>query len=128
MQLIYLDILDFSEIDSENDTVELSNNKIVCENNGNVLSNETKNKKRKKKKKKPMDSIIKCSEVEEMKKLLLETIKEKDSEALSKYLLLEGLSNNITQEHLENSLNEGIDDINNTVLHLASTSCLHDHI
>lgn len=130
--IVYFDNLDFSEIDSENEALELSNNKIDSESNvitnDNVLSNEMKNKKRKKKKKKPKDSIVKCSEVEEMKKLLLETIKEKDAEALGKYLLLEGVNNCITQEYLENSLNEGIDDTNNTILHLASASCLHDHI
>lgn len=66
--------------------------------------------------------------MEEVKKVLLRTIEENDAEALSKYLLLEGFSSYITKENLENSLNEGIDEMNNTLLHLASIKCLHDHI
>jgi len=60
--------------------------------------------------------------------MLIETIVEKDAEALRKYLLLEGLNISITEEHLNTGLNETIDETNNTVLHLASTYCLHDHI
>jgi len=71
---------------------------------------------------------VKCAEVEEVKKLLLQTIKEKDSEALSKCLLLEDSNSSITKEYLEKSLNEPIDESNNTILHLASTYCLHNHI
>lgn len=121
-------ILDFDENDSENEVIDLLHNTILCENNSKVLSNELKNKKRKKRKKKLKDSNIKCSEVEEMKKLLLQTIEQKDTEALKKYLLLEGVNNFISKEHLENSLNEAIDETNNTLLHLASINCLHDHI
>jgi len=53
---------------------------------------------------------------------------EKDVEALRKYLLLEGLNSSITEEYLITGLNETIDGTNNTVLHLASTYSLHDHI
>lgn len=63
-----------------------------------------------------------------MKTLLLQTVEEKDTEALKKYLLLEGVNHSISKEHLENSLNEAIDETNNTILHLASINCLHDHI
>lgn len=116
--------LDFSE----NETLEISQNKILCDNNINVTSNEIKNKKRKKRKKKPNNTIIKCLEVEEVKQLLLQTIKEKDADALMNYLLLKGFNNSITQEHLDIGLNEAIDENNNTILHLASTNCLHKHI
>jgi len=58
----------------------------------------------------------------------LKTIEEKNSEALSKYLLLEDTHSSITKEYLVKSLNETIDESNNTLLHLASTYCLHDHI
>lgn len=128
MLIIIFFFLDFSESDVENSNPDLSQSKILCENNSNVLSNEIKNKKRKKRKKKPKDTIPKCAEVEEVKKVLLKTIEEKDVEALSKYLLLEGFNSNITKENLESGLNEGIDEINNTLLHLASINCLHDHI
>lgn len=59
---------------------------------------------------------------------MLQTIIEKDAEALKKYLLLEGLNSSITEEYLKTGLNEVIDETNNTVLHLASINCLHDHI
>lgn len=116
-------ILDFSE----NEVIDLPENTISCENNIEIPS-EIKNKKRKKRKKKPKDTTVQCPEVEEMKTLLLQTIKEKDAEALRKYLLLEGVNPSISNEHLENSLNEAIDETSNTVLHLASSNCLHDHI
>ncbi|CAI6347589.1 unnamed protein product [Macrosiphum euphorbiae] len=119
---------DSSENDNENKTVEFPQSKILCENNDSVVKNDSKNKKRKKRKKKPKDTIVKCAEVEEVKKLLLKTIEEKNSEALSKYLLLEDTHSSITKEYLEKSLNETIDESNNTLLHLASTYCLHDHI
>ncbi|KAL5240290.1 hypothetical protein ACI65C_007700 [Semiaphis heraclei] len=118
---------DSSENDNENETVEFPQSKILCENNGSVVTNGLKNKKRKKKKK-PKDTIVKCAEVEELKKCLLQTIEEKNSEALSKYLLLEDSHNSFTKEYLEKSLNETIDESNNTLLHLASAYCLHDHI
>jgi len=108
--------------------VEFPQSKILCENNGSVVTNGLKNKKRKKKKKKPKDTIVKCAEVEELKKCLLQTIEEKNSVALSKYLLLEDSHNSFTKEYLDKSLNETIDESNNTLLHLASTYCLHDHI
>jgi len=91
----------------------------------------TNKKRKKKKKKKPKNTnsiIVKCAEVEEIKKLLLQTIEEKNSEALSKYLSLEDENSSTTKEYLEKSLNEAIDESNNTILHLASTYCLHDHI
>ncbi|XP_060869710.1 tRNA endonuclease ANKZF1-like [Metopolophium dirhodum] len=119
---------DSSENDNENETIEFPQSKILCENNDSVVTNNSKNKKRKKRKKKPKDTIVKCAEVEEVKKLLLKTIEEKNSEALSKYLLLEDTHSSITKEYLEKSLNETIDESNNTLLHLASTYCLHDHI
>ncbi|XP_008187953.2 ankyrin repeat and zinc finger domain-containing protein 1 isoform X2 [Acyrthosiphon pisum] len=119
---------DSSENDNENEIVEFPQSKILCENNDSVVTNDSKNKKRKKRKKKPINTIVKCAEVEEVKKLLLKTIEEKNSEALSKYLLLEDTHSSITKEHLEKSLNETIDESNNTLLHLASTYCLHDHI
>lgn len=72
--------------------------------------------------------IAKCPKVEEVKHILLQTIKEKDTEALMKYLRLEGFNSSITQEHLHKSLNEAIDESNNTVLHLASINSLHEHI
>lgn len=100
----------------------------MCETNANVVSNELKNKKRKKRKKKPKDSIVKCPEVEEIKKYLLEIIENKDAIALSMYLSMEGLNKPISKEYLEISLNEAVDETNNTVLHLAATNCLHDHI
>jgi len=53
---------------------------------------------------------------------------EKDVEALRKLVLLEGLKSSITEEYLIAGLNEAIDETNNTVLHLASTYSLHDHI
>lgn len=118
---IFLDI-------SENETVELPQSKILCENNVNISSNEIKSKKRKKRKKKQNNIIVKCPEIEEVKNILLQTIKEKDTEALMKYLRLEGFNSSITQDHLDNSLNEAIDETNNTILHLASTNCLHEHI
>lgn len=109
---------------------DVSQNIILCSNtnNVNVLLNEMKMKKRKKKNRKPKDTIVKCPEVEEIKQLMLKTIKEKDVEALNKYLLLEGLNSSITQDILENSLNESIDETNNTILHLATINSLHDHI
>ncbi|CAH1707934.1 unnamed protein product [Aphis gossypii] len=122
---------DSSENDDENKIVESPQSKILIENNGSVLSNDLTNKKRKKRKKKPKNTntiIVKCAEVEEMKKLLLQTIEEKNSETLSKYLSLEDENSSITKEYLEKSLNEAIDESNNTILHLASTYCLHDHI
>ncbi|XP_060840505.1 tRNA endonuclease ANKZF1-like [Rhopalosiphum padi] len=119
---------DSSENDSENKIVESPESKIF-ENNSSILSNDLTTKKRKKRKKKPKTTItVKCAEVEEVKKLLLQTIKEKDSEALSKCLLLEDSNSSITKEYLEKSLNEPIDESNNTILHLASTYCLHNHI
>lgn len=85
-------------------------------------------KKRKKRNKKPKEKIVKCPEVEEIKQLLLQTIEKKDVKALNKYLLLEGLNSSITIDILENSLNEPIDETNNTILHLAAINNLHDHI
>uniref|UniRef100_A0A2S2P475 Ankyrin repeat and zinc finger domain-containing protein 1 n=2 Tax=Schizaphis graminum TaxID=13262 RepID=A0A2S2P475_SCHGA len=121
-------ISDSSENDGENKIVESPESKIF-ENNSSILSNGLITKKRKKRKKKPKTTItVKCAEVEEVKKLLLQTIEEKDSEALSKCLLLEDSNNLITKEYLEKSLNEPIDESNNTILHLASTYCLHNHI
>lgn len=117
-----------SECDIENESVEPSQSNILCENNSNVQSNDMKIKKRKKRKTKPKDLIPKCAEVEEVKKLLLQKIEEKDVKALSKFLLLEEVDSFITKEYIEKSLNESIDETNNTVLHLTSTNCLHDHI
>ncbi|KAL4112462.1 hypothetical protein QTP88_016247 [Uroleucon formosanum] len=119
---------DSSENGNENENVKFSQSKILCENNDNVVTNDSKNKKRKKRKKKPKETIVKCGEVEEVKILLLKTIEDKNSEALSKYLLLEDMHSSITKEYIEKSLNEAIDGSNNTLLHLASTYCLHDHI
>jgi len=104
--------------------VEFPQSKILCENNGSIVLNDSKKKKRKKRNKKPKDTIVKCAEVEELKKRLLQTIEEKNSEALSKHLLLEDSH----KEYLEKSLNETVDESNNTLLHLASAYCLHDHI
>lgn len=121
-------ILDFSESDFENGSEEPAQSNILCENNSNVQSNDMKIKKRKKKKKKPKDLIPKCAEVEEVKKMLLQKIEGKDIEALNKFLLLDEVNSFITKEYLEKSLNEAIDETNNTVLHLTSSNCLHDHI
>lgn len=126
--MFYFDIVDSSENDNECETIEFPQSKILCEGDDSVFSNDSKNKKRKKRKKKPKDIIVKCTEVEEIKKLLLQTIEEKNVEALSKYLLLEDVNSSITKEYLEKSLNETIDASKNTILHLASTYCLHDHI
>lgn len=123
--------LDSSENDDENKILESPQSKILIENNGSVLSNDSTNKKRKKRKKKPKNTntiIVKCAEVEEIKKLLLQTIEEKNSEALSKYLSLEDENSSTRKEYLEKSLNEAIDESSNTILHLATTYCLHDHI
>lgn len=110
------------EIENVNDVAQ---NRILCD---NVLSNEMKIKKRKKRNKKPKDTTIKCPEKNEIKELLIQTIKEKDVESLKKYLLLEELNSSITLDILENSLNEPIDETNNTILHLATINNLHDHI
>lgn len=104
---------------------------MLCENNRNILSDEIKNKKRKKRKRKPLTKketlTTKCTEVEEVKNLLVQTIEKNDAVTLNKYLSME-LNSNISEEHLESSLNEAIDEKNNTVLHLAATKSLHDHI
>jgi len=123
---MYFGFRDLSDYDVDNQ--ELSQINILCETNINILSSEMKNKKHKKRKKKLKDIIVKCAEVEELKRLILLTIEEKNSETLNKYLSLDGLNNSITKEYLINSLNEAIDDTNNTVLHIASIKCLHDHI
>lgn len=120
----YFGVLDFNEDETE----EYLQNKILCDTNVNVVSNELKNKKRKKRRKKPKDSIIKCPEVEEIKKYLLKTIENKDAIALRMYLSMEGLNKPISKEYLEISLNEAVDETKNTVLHLAATNRLHDHI
>lgn len=93
-----------------------------------MSSNKVKNKRRKKRKKKPKDTVVKCTEVEKIKSLLVQTIEEKDAEKLSKYLSLEGLDSSITKEYLDIGLNEGVDEKNNTILHLASFKSLHDHV
>lgn len=97
------------------------------ETNANVLSNEIK-KKKYKKKKKPKNTPVKCAEVEEIQTFLLQTIENKDASALKIFLLMEDLNKPFSKENLEISLNEAIDETNNTVLHLASSSCLHDHV
>jgi hypothetical protein len=121
-------ILDFSESDIEYESLEPPQSNILCENNSNVQPNIMKIKKQKKRNKKSKDLIPKCAEVEEVKKLLLEKIEEKDIEALNKFILLEETNSFVTKEYLEKSLNEAIDDKNNTVLHLTSINCLHGHI
>lgn len=92
-----------------------------------MLSNEIKKKKHKRKKK-PKSTTVKCSEVKEIQSFLLQTIGNKDASALKTYLLMEDLNQPFSKEQLEISLNEAIDETNNTVLHLASSSCLHDHV
>lgn len=124
---IYFCIQDFSENDVINETEELPQNKILRETNANVLSNEIKKKKHKKKKK-PKNTSVKCAEVEEIQTFLLQTIENKDASALKIFLLMEDLNKPFSKENLEISLNEAIDEKNNTVLHLASSSCLHDHV
>lgn len=124
--MLFLDS-DKDEIENVDDVVQ---NRVLCDNanNDNVLSNEIKIKKRKKRNKKPKDTAIKCPKVNEIKELLIQTIKKKDVESLKKYLLLEGLNSSITLDILEISLNEPIDETNNTILHLATINNLHDHI
>lgn len=124
--MLFLDS-DKDEIENVDDVVQ---NRVLCDNanNDNVLSNEIKIKKRKKRNKKPKDTAIKCPKVNEIQELLIQTIKKKDVESLKKYLLLEGLNSSITLDILEISLNEPIDETNNTILHLATINNLHDHI
>ncbi|XP_050522831.1 ankyrin repeat and zinc finger domain-containing protein 1-like isoform X1 [Daktulosphaira vitifoliae] len=83
-------------------------------------------KKRRKRKKKPKQQISNENhEIEELRIKLLSWIEEKVNVAVENLPLVLGTK---SEEEIENYLNTPLDDLNNTILHLASLNSLHNHI